>query len=263
MNLGLKGRCALVTASSRGLGFAAALAIAREGAAVMVCSRNTTAIRAAAAAIRRETGATVVPVAADVSTAAGIRLLARGAAREFGAVDILVSNAGGPPRGEILTLDDRSWRRGFELTMMSTVRLIRAFLPGMIERKWGRIVTITSIAAKQPINDLLLSVAFRPGVHGLSKVVSNRHASSNITVNTVCPGYILTSRQEEILDARAKALGRTGAHIRREMAAEVPSGRLGRPEEVGEVIAFLASERASYVNGVNLLVDGGMAKGIY
>jgi 3-oxoacyl-[acyl-carrier protein] reductase len=133
----------------------------------------------------------------------------------------------------------------------------------MIGRKWGRIVTITSVAAKQPIDDLLLSVVFRPGVHGLSKVVSNLHASSNVTVNTVCPGYIMTSRQEEILDARARAEGKSAARIRRTMAAGVPSGRLGKPEEVGEVIAFLASERASYVNGVNLLVDGGMAKGIY
>jgi 3-oxoacyl-[acyl-carrier protein] reductase len=263
MDLGLGGRSALVTASSRGLGFAAAMAIAREGAAVMICSRDRVAIRAAAEAIRRPTGAIVVPVVADVSTAAGIRALERSASKEFGAVDIIVSNAGGPPQGEILTLDDRAWRKGFELTLMSTVRLIRAFLPGMIARRWGRIVTITSIAAKQPINDLLLSVAFRPGIHGLSKVVSNRHAASNVTVNTVCPGYILTARQEEILDARAKRDGRSGARIRRDMAADVPSGRLGRPEEVGEVIAFLASERASYVNGVNLLIDGGMAKGIY
>jgi 3-oxoacyl-[acyl-carrier protein] reductase len=263
MNLGLQGRFAVVTASSRGLGFAAASAIAAEGAAVMICSRDRAAIRKAAAAIRVASGAAVVPVVADVSRAAGIRALERSAAKEFGAVDILVSNAGGPPRGEILTLDDRAWRRGFELTLMSTVRLIRAFLPGMIDRKWGRIVTITSIAAKQPINDLLLSVAFRPGVHGLSKVVSNRHAASNVTVNTVCPGYILTARQAELFGARATAEGRSGASIRRELAGEVPTGRLGRPEEVGEVIAFLASERASYINGVNLLVDGGMAKGIY
>jgi len=159
----------------------------------------------------------------------GVRTLERAARREFGAVDILVSNAGGPPRGDILTMDEKAWRRGFELTLMSTVRLMRAFLPGMIDRKWGRIVTITSIAAKQPINDLLLSVVFRPGVHGLSKVVSNRYASSNVTVNTVCPGYILTSRQEEILDARAKASGKTGSRIRREMAAEVPSGGSGGP----------------------------------
>lgn len=262
MDLGLKGKTAVVTASSRGLGFAAALAIAREGAAVLVCSRNRAAIRSAAAELRRSATAPVVAVVADVSTRAGVAVLERAAAKELGRVDILVSNAGGPPRGDILTLDEKSWRRGFELTMMSTVRLMRAFLPGMIERRWGRIVTISSIAAKQPINDLLLSVAFRPGLHGVSKVVSNRHAGANVTVNTVCPGYILTARQEEILDARAKALGKSGARVRREMAAEVPAGRLGRPEEVGEVIAFLVSERASYVNGVNLLVDGGMSKAI-
>ena len=262
MDLGLKGRFALVTAASRGLGFAAASAIAAEGAALMICSRDRAAIGDAASRIRRQTGAPVVPVVADVSRPAGVRLLERAVLREFGVLDVLVSNAGGPPRGDILTMDERSWRKGFELTLMSTVRLMRAFLPGMIERRWGRIVTITSIAAKQPINDLLLSVVFRPGVHGLSKVVSNRSAAANVTVNTVCPGYILTSRQEEILRARAKAERKSDAAVLRRLVAEVPSGRLGKPGEVGDVIAFLVSERASYINGVNLLVDGGMAKGI-
>ncbi len=263
MDLGLKGKFALVTAASRGLGYAAASAIAREGASVMICSREKNAIRKAAAEIRGHSTSPVVPVVADVSTTAGIRLLERRVRGEFGSLHILVSNAGGPPRGDILTMEETQWRKGFELTLMSTVRLIRAFLPGMIAQRWGRVVTITSVAAKQPINDLLLSAVFRPGVHALSKVVSNTHAGANITVNTVCPGYILTSRQKEILDARAKAEGRNAARILREMTGEIPASRMGRPEEIGEVIAFLASERASYINGVNLLVDGGLAKGIY
>ncbi|HLF14492.1 MAG TPA: SDR family oxidoreductase [Bacteroidota bacterium] len=263
MDLGLKGKFALVTAASRGLGYAAASAIAAEGAAVMICSRDREAIRRAASEISGHSGAPVVPVVADVSAPAGIRRLERMVREEFGTLHILISNAGGPPRGDILTMDEPEWRRGFELTLMSTVRLVRAFLPGMIAQRWGRVVTITSVAAKQPINDLLLSAVFRPGVHALSKVVSNRHAGANVTVNTVCPGYILTSRQKEILEARAKAAGKAAARLVREMTREIPAGRMGRPEEIGEVIAFLASERASYINGVNLLVDGGLAKGIY
>lgn len=263
MDLGLKGKFALVTASSKGLGYAAARALAGEGAAVMVCSRNRSAVDEAAAELRKETGAKIVAVAADVSTVMGISTIARTVARTFGRLDILVSNAGGPPRGDILTMAEDEWRTGYELTLMSTVRLVRAFLPGMVERKWGRIVTITSFVAREPVNDLLLSAVFRPGVHALSKVVSNTHAAANVTVNTVCPGYILTARQRELFKARAKSEGRSVTRLVREMAAAIPSGRPGRPEEVGEVIAFLASERASYITGVNLLVDGGLAKGIY
>lgn len=263
MDLGLKGKFALVTASSKGLGYAAARALAGEGAAVMVCSRNRPAVDEAATELRKETGAKVVAVAADVSTVTGISTIARTVARTFGRLDILVSNAGGPPRGDILTMAEDEWRTGYELTLMSTVRLVRAFLPGMVERKWGRIVTITSFVAREPVNDLLLSAVFRPGVHALSKVVSNTHAAANVTVNTVCPGYILTARQRELFEARAKSEGRSVTRLVREMAAAIPSGRPGRPEEVGEVIAFLASERASYITGVNLLVDGGLAKGIY
>ncbi len=262
MDLGLKGKFALVTAASSGLGYAAAAALAREGAAVMICSRRRAAVRDAASRIGKSPAPPVVPVVADVSTPAGIRTLERRVREEFGSLQILVSNAGGPPRGDILTMKEAEWRRGFDLTLMSTVRLMRAFLPGMIERRWGRIVTITSVAARQPINDLLLSTVFRPGVHALSKVVSNLHAASGITVNAVCPGYILTARQKEIFDARAKAAGTSAAALLRKMSADIPAARMGRPEEVGEVIAFLASERASYVNGVNLLVDGGLARGI-
>jgi 3-oxoacyl-[acyl-carrier protein] reductase len=263
MDLGVKGKFALVTAASRGLGYAAASALSLEGARVMICSRDARAVRKAAGEIGARSGVPVIPVAADVSSPAGIRSLERRVRKDFGTLHILVCNAGGPPRGELLTMKEPEWRRGFGLTLMSTVRLMRAFLPGMIAQRWGRVVTITSIAAKQPINDLLLSAVFRPGIHALSKVVSNAHASANVTVNTVCPGYILTSRQEELVTGRAKSAGRSKAALLRELAGGIPAGRMGSPAEVGDVIAFLASERASYINGVNLLVDGGMAKGIY
>ncbi len=263
MDLGLKGKFALVTAASEGLGYAAAAALAREGASVMICARGRAALRAAASRIAERSAASVVPVVADVSTPSGIRTLERSVRREFGSLQVLVSNAGGPPRGDILTMKEAEWRKGYELTLMSTVRLMRAFLPGMVAGRWGRIVTITSIAARQPVNDLLLSTVFRPGIHALSKVVSNLHAASGITVNAVCPGYILTARQKEIFDGRAKDAGTSAAALIRKMSADIPAARMGRPEEIGEVIAFLASERASYVNGVSLLVDGGLARGIH
>jgi 3-oxoacyl-[acyl-carrier protein] reductase len=263
MDLGLRGKFALVTAASRGLGYAAASAIAREGAGVMICSRDAAAIRKAAREIGRRHGTAVVPVAADVSSPAGIRRIANAARREFGSMHIVVSNAGGPPRGDILTAGEAEWRKGYELTLMSTVRLLRAFLPGMIAQEWGRFVTISSIAAKQPIDGLILSAVFRPGIHALARVAATAHASSNVTVNAVCPGYILTDRQRQLFEGRAKAAGKTLAGYLRGISREIPAGRMGRPDEVGDLIAFLVSERASYINGVNLLVDGGLAKGVY
>ncbi len=263
MDLGLKGKFALVTAASRGLGYATAESIAREGASLIICARGKKAVGEAAGRIGELTGARVIGVSADVSRKADIGLLRRTVMREFGGLDILVCNAGGPPRGGILTLKDSDWQKAFELTLMSVVRLVRAFLPGMISRKWGRIVTITSVTVKQPINDLLLSSVLRPGLQGLTKVVSNQHAGANITLNTVCPGYVLTSRQEEIFTGRARSAGRPLDELLGELSAEIPATRMGRPGEIGDVIAFLVSERASYVNGVNILVDGGYARGIH
>jgi 3-oxoacyl-[acyl-carrier protein] reductase len=176
---------------------------------------------------------------------------------------VLVNNAGGPPTGDILSLKDEDWQKGHDLTLMSMVRLTRAVLPMMIQQRWGRIITITSIAAKQPINELLLSSAIRPGILGLTKVLANQYAKDNITVNTVCPGNVLTKRQEELAASRAAAKNISMEQYLKETASVIPAGRLGRPEEIGNVIAFLASEQASYINGVNMLVDGSAAKGIH
>ena len=160
-------------------------------------------------------------------------------------------------------MTDAQWEQGFQLTLMSMVRCTRAVLPHMIAQSWGRVITITSIAAKQPINELLLSSTFRPGILGLTRVLSSLHAGRNITVNTVCPGFVLTKRQEELSHARAAQRNTTYEVYLKDQATTIPAGRLGRPEEVGNVVAFLASEQASYINGVNLLVDGGLAKGIH
>ncbi len=263
MDLGLKGKRALVTAASRGLGYAAAAAIAGEGAETVICARGKKAVAEAAARLRDRTGSRVTGIVADVSREADLRLLRRKVAKLYGAPDILVCNAGGPPRGGVLTLTEAEWRKAFNLTLLSAVRLIRGFLPGMLSRRWGRIITITSVAAKQPINDLLLSSVLRPGIQGLSKVLSNQHAAANVTVNTVCPGYVLTARQRELFEGRAHSSGLSMNRLMKQLTADIPAARMGRPEEIGDVIAFLASERASYINGVNLLVDGGYARGTH
>jgi 3-oxoacyl-[acyl-carrier protein] reductase len=263
MNLGLKNKIAIVTAASQGLGKASAMALAQEGAAVVICSRRQKEITDAAEEIQKATGSTIIPVVADVTKREDIKRLVETVKTKFGTVHILVNNAGGPPTGNIASLTDEDWHRGHELTLMSVVRSTREILPMMIEQRWGRIITIVSIVAKQPINELLISSVIRPGIFGLTKVLANLHAKDNITVNTICPGHILTKRQEELAVSRAKQKNITIEEYFEEVASEIPAGRLGRPEEIGNTIAFLASEQASYINGVNLLADGGAAKGIH
>jgi 3-oxoacyl-[acyl-carrier protein] reductase len=263
MNFGLKNKIAIVTAASQGLGKASAMALAQEGATVVIGSRRQKEIAEAAQEIHESTGATVVPMVVDVLKLEDIKRLIGETKQQFGTIHVLVNNAGGPPTGTITALTDDDWHKGHELTLMSMVRLTREILPMMVQQKWGRIITITSIAAKQPINELLLSSAIRPGILGLTKVLANLHAKDNITINTVCPGNILTQRQKELSDARAKQKNMTLDEYLQETASTIPAGRLGRPEEIGNTVAFLASEPASYINGVNLLVDGSAAKGIH
>lgn len=263
MNLGLQNKIAIVAAASQGLGKASALALAQEGATVVICSRRKKEIAEAAKDIIRETGAVVFPQTADVTKPGDIQRLVGETEKRFGTIHILVNNAGGPPTGDILTLTDDDWRNGHELTLMSMVRMTRAVLPMMIRQRWGRIITITSIVAKQPINELLLSSAIRPGILGLTKVLANQYAGNNITVNTVCPGHILTKRQEALAVSRAAVKNMTMQQYLKETAGAIPAARLGRPEEIGSAVAFLASEQAGYINGINMLVDGSAAKGIH
>jgi 3-oxoacyl-[acyl-carrier protein] reductase len=263
MDLGLRDKVALVAAASQGLGRASAMALAREGARLVICSRDEKRIAKTASEIESATGATVVPVVADVSNPEHVARFVQTAVSKFGRVDVLVNNAGGPPTGQIINVPDEEWSRGVQLTLMSVIRAVRQVLPLMQKQQWGRIITIVSIAAKQPINELLISSTLRPGILGLTKVLSNQYAKDNITINTVCPGLILTKRQEELSVSRAVDRKMTLEEYLEESARAIPAGRLGRPEEIGNVVAFLASEQASYINGVNLLVDGGSAKGIH
>lgn len=262
MDLGLKNKVALVTAASQGLGRAAAHALASEGAKVVICSRSAKAIRRAAADLHKWTGAEVHPFVADITGARAIQKLVREARKKFGPIQILVNNVGGPPTGDILSMPEAEWRNGFDAILLSAVRLIREVLPGMVELRWGRVITIASITAKQPITDLITSSVLRPGLMGLAKVLSNKYAGGGVTFNVVCPGFILTQRQEDLMKARSAQKKMRPEEYLAETVRDIPAGRMGKPEEIGNVVAFLASEPASYINGATLLVDGGLAKGI-
>jgi 3-oxoacyl-[acyl-carrier protein] reductase len=263
MDLRIQEKIAVVTAASQGLGKAAALSLAREGTTVVICARNKETLHVTAQEIISETNATVYPVVADVSNKSELDALIDDVKNRFGTIHILVNNAGGPPPGKIDDLSDTEWQKGYELTMMSMIRLTRAVLPLMEQQRWGRVISLVSLAAKEPIDSLLISSTLRPGILGLSKVLANQYGKYGITVNTVCPGYVLTKRMEELSRSRSAASSMSYEQYLEESARNIPIGRLGRPEEIGDVVAFLASERASYINGANLLVDGGQSKGIH
>jgi 3-oxoacyl-[acyl-carrier protein] reductase len=258
MDLGLKGKTALVTAASKGMGRACAMGFAAEGARVVMCARTEADLKRAADEIRTKTGAEVLAMPADVTRPADVTALVGRARETFGGVDVLVANCGGPPRGSLDEMSDDQWRGAFEVSVLSVVRLIREVLPDMRQRKWGRILTIQSISVKQPVEGLLLSNAVRPGVAGLVKTLSPELGRDNITINVVCPGRIMTDR----FLGGAKQAGLPIDEYVARSSTEIPLRRVGAPEEFANVILFLASERASYVTGVALQVDGGLVRGI-
>jgi 3-oxoacyl-[acyl-carrier protein] reductase len=262
MDLGLKDRVAIVAASSHGLGKACALELAREGARVVMCARDVGPLTAAAGEIRDATGSEVMALSVDLTDATQIQHLADETLRRFGCIDVLVTNNGGPPSGYFEDLGDDAWLTGHQLTLMSAVRLIRAVLPAMRAQGWGRIVNITSVSVKQPIDDLLLSNVYRPGVIGLAKTLSAQLAAEGITINSVAPGYTRTERVVELFEARAADRGRTVEQELETTTSDFPMKRMAEPEELGAVVAFLASERASYVTGTTIQVDGGYVRGI-
>ena len=262
MDLGLRNRVALVAAASKGLGFAAARELAREGARVFLCSRDEARASEAAQKIHDETGATVAGFAADVTDEQATEHFVALAKQQAGHIDILVTNAGGPPTSTFAAAELDMFRRAFELNGMSAIRLAKLVLPDMPAQKWGRIVNITSVSVKQPIDGLLFSNMVRAGLTGWAKTVANEVAADNVTVNNVAPGYTLTERQDELAQARGRALGKTKEEMIEVWAAQAPIRRLADPEEIAAAIAFLASERASYITGVTLQVDGGWVKGL-
>lgn len=262
MDLGLKDRIAIVAAASRGIGFACARELAREGARVFLCSREAQRASDAAQKIHEETGADVAGIACDVTNDAEVRAFVNLALERAGRVDICVTNAGGPPAKVFAETELDVFRQAFELNALSAIRFAKLVLPGMLERRWGRIINITSVSVKQPIDGLLLSNTVRAGLTGWAKTVSNEVAAEGVTVNNVAPGYTLTERQDELAEVRGKAAGKSKQEIIESWALQAPIGRMAEPEEIAAAVAFLASERASYITGVTLQVDGGWVKSL-
>lgn len=262
MDLGLKGRAAAVAASSRGLGRATARALAAEGCAVALCGRVEARVREAADEIARETGARTLPIVADVAVAADCARFVDAAAAAFGRLDVLVTNTGGPRPGSFESMAESDWEAAYRVTLANVVNLVRAAVPHLRRNRWGRIVNITSLSAKQPIEALVLSNAFRPAVIGLAKTLASELAKDGILVNNVCPGYTRTDRLDELAEVRAKAAGTTPAQILAGLAQATPLGRVAEPEEFAAVVAFLCSERASYVTGATIPIDGGASRGL-
>ena len=262
MDLGLKDRVALVAASSQGLGKAVALGLAREGAKLILCARTAATLERTAEEIRAETGAQVLARAVDVTDEESVRGLTSEANERFGRVDICVANAGGPPSKTFAQTTPADWEAAARLNLMSTVYLAGQVLPGMQQRRWGRFIAITSVTVKQPVEGLILSNSVRSAVSGLIKTLANEYGPHNVLVNNVCPGYTATARLESLTAKLAAAENVAVEKIRERWSAQVPLGRLGQPEEFANLVVFLASERASYITGVSIPVDGGLIRGL-
>ncbi|HYL91890.1 MAG TPA: SDR family oxidoreductase [Alphaproteobacteria bacterium] len=262
MDLGLKGRGVIVTGSSQGIGLATAEAFAREGAQVAMCARNEGTLRKSAEELRKETRAEIYAEPLDVTDGAAVPRFIEQVAKRFGRIDVCVANAGGPPAKNFLSISTDEWRKAVDMNLMSVVHLAKAVIPYMQRHRWGRIITITSVSVKQPITDLILSNAVRAGVVGLVKSLSNEFGKDGILVNNVAPGYTSTDRLQELAGTRALAAGVSTQTIYDNWAADAPVKRLGTPQEIADVIVWLASERASYVTGQTLLADGGIYHGL-
>ena len=262
MDLGLKGKRALVTAASMGIGRACALELARNGADVAICARGEDALEAARRQIAEESGRRVVAVPTDLAFGAQIEELVSRTVTELGGLDVLVTNAGGPPSGVFMDFDDETWMKVVSLNLMSVVRLNRLAVDQMRKAGSGSIVNLTSVSVKEPLKGLVLSNAVRAAVVGLSKTLANELGPDGIRVNVVCPGFTATDRMKELVAARAEREGKAESEVAAGMYASVPLGAFGEPSDVARMVAFLASDAARYVTGVTVQVDGGFVKGL-
>ena len=262
MDLGLQGRVAIVAAASKGLGRAVAEELAREGASVAICARNASELAQTAAQIHKSTGREVFHQAVDVTNPGAVSHFVTAVEEHFGRLDICVTNSGGPPSKLFVDSNPEDWRSAVELLLMSAVFFAKESLPRMQKNKWGRFITITSSAVKQPVDGLLLSNSIRAAVTGLARTLANEYAAHGITVNNVCPGYTRTARLDNLAAAISARTGAQPDDVFADWTRQIPAGRIGTPEEFAGVVAFLASERASYVNGASLAVDGGMVRSL-
>lgn len=262
MDLGLRGKIALVAASSRGLGRAVAEELANEGASLILCARDAHALNQTKQDIISLSGVQVIAVPADLTLPADVQRVVDSGLKQFGQIDILVTNAGGPPAGKFEELTIEQWEQAVRLTLFSALELTRHVLPGMKARGWGRILNITSIAVKQPVENLILSNSLRAAVTGLARTLANEVAAEGITVNNILPGYTRTERVEDLAMMMAEKHGISASEFKQKWEQEIPMRRLGEPREFAALAAFLVSERASYITGTSIQVDGGWIRGL-
>jgi 3-oxoacyl-[acyl-carrier protein] reductase len=262
MFLGLRGKTALIGAASKGLGYAIARELAMEGATIVICARTKEPLKAARDKLATETGAKVYGIPADLTKYEDVRRVAATSLEKLGRIDVLVNNNGGPPAGAFELHDSAVWQEAFDQILRSAVEMSRAVLPGMKERHWGRIINVTSMAAKQPVDNLILSNSLRAAVHGFARSLANEVAEYGITVNNILPGYTRTERVESLAAATAKRDNVDTASVLSRFEKDVPMKRLGEPEEFAALAAFLASERASYITAQSIAVDGGWIRGL-
>jgi len=262
MDLGLKGKVAFVAAASQGLGRAVAEELAAEGASLILNSRSSENITAVCDDINRTTGVEVFPAAADLSNTSQLEAAVGSGFDHFGKIDILITNVGGPPAGTFETLSRDAWTDAFQSLLMSVIDLSRLVLPGMKERQWGRILNVTSISVKQPVDNLILSNSLRAAVTGFAKTLSNEVAEYGVTVNNILPGYTLTERVEQLARSVSDREGVSVDAAKERWESQIPIKRLGRPDEFAALAAFLVSDRASYITGTSIPVDGGWIRSL-
>jgi len=264
MDLGLENKVALILAASKGLGFACADALFREGANIMICSRSEENLKQAQKKLRQiernTTQNKVHYVVADLQHEDHIERLVKETMNEFGSIDILIHNAGGPPSAPIHEITKDQWNNSINLNLLSFIRITKLILPIMQNQKRGRIIAITSVSVKQPLDNLVLSNTTRLGVVGYAKSLANEYAKDNILVNVVCPGPTLTNRMQELIDQTIQKTGKSEQEVKNIWTNQIPLGRLGRPEELANMVTFLASEKASYITGAVIQIDGGFVK---
>ena len=262
MDLGLNGRVAIIGGGSKGLGKACALSLAREGAKVAICSRSAEDLEAAAQEIRAETGADMLAVPGDLSTLPGIQNFIQTTVDHFGRLDVVVSNSGGPPEGRAVDTDEETWERSIQMALTFFIRMGRESVPYLRERSWGRIVNILASTVYQPIDNLATSGVTRMGAVAFAKSLADEVGRDGILVNNVAPGFLLTDRMVGLFETRANETGQPLEDVLQARSSSIPLGRFGRPEELGDLVAFLASEKNSYVTGTTILVDGGVVRSV-